>query len=347
MREQKFINSELCHDLLLTKMQPKLAYSQMVDYDEWKRELQAKFLELTGLDEIAKSDCPLNFDVEWKEEKDGYTLIRFTFDSEIGETVPCYLLVPNTGKKKYPVAITMQGHTTGFHNSIGEPKSEEDEKNYPRNAFAIQAVQNGFIALAIEQRGMGERKPFHGNRLPQSKCVYASRVAISLGRTILGERIWDIHKAIDVLEQYFPECDMDKILITGNSGGGTISYYSACYDQRIKLSVPSCSFCSYKESILSIAHCACNYIPLAYKYFDMQDLACMIAPRKLVVVTGEKDTIFPIDGVRRSYETVKEIYAKNQADHHCRLIETPMDHWWCVDIVWNAINEECKKLGWK
>lgn len=346
MREQKRINTELCHDILVQKIVPKLAYTKECDYTEWKDTLKEKFYELTGLNDIPENTCPLNIQIEWEEDKGTHKMLRFTFDSEVGETVPCYLLIPNTGKEKYPVAIVLQGHTTGFHLSIGEYK-EGDERYLEKrnNEFAIQAVQNGFIALAIEQRGLGERKPLKGNRLPKNNCQYASRTALEMGRTILAERVWDVHRAIDTLSA-FPKCDLDKILITGNSGGGTASYYAACYDERIQLCVPSCSFSPYKESILSIAHCACNYIPSAFKYFDMQDLACMIAPRKLVVITGKEDTIFPIEGVRRGFETVKAIYERNHAGENCRIIETPKDHWWCEDIVWPAIQEEVKKLGW-
>lgn len=339
------INSDLCHELLVKKIRPKLSYSSKYDYVKWKTKIMEKFIELTGLDEIAKNACPLNLQVEWEKDKGSYRLIRFTFDSELGETVPCYLLIPNTKRKKYPVAITLQGHSTGFHNSIGEPKYEGDEKNYPRTAFALQAVQNGFVALAIEQRGMGERKPMRYDRLPEANCRYASMVAIALGRTLLGERIWDVHKAIDTLS-YFSECDLDKILITGNSGGGTMSYYAACFDERIKMSVPSCSFSPYATSILDIAHCNCNYMPGMYQHFEMQDLACLIAPRHLSIITGKEDTIFPVEGVRLGFETVKNIYEKNGVRGNCSLIETPKDHWWCVDIVWDEINRLCKHLNW-
>ena len=79
----------------------------------------------------------------------------------------------------------------------------------------------------------------------------------------------------------------------------------------------------------------------------MEDLACMIAPRNLIVVTGQKDDIFPIEGVRRGFETVRQIYKVNGVEDKCRLLETPMHHWWCVDLVWTAINEESKIIGWK
>lgn len=349
------INPDLSHKLLWRAMKPSLSRRKDgASYNEWKEEIRAKFVQLTGLDKIAENGCPLNFQIESEENKDGYKRIRFTFDSEVGERVPCYLLIPDTGKERYPVAITMQGHSTGFHNSIGEPKLERDtEYALGRGAFALQAVKNGYIALAIEQKGMGERRSRYSygeNNEFYSRphmCAVASLNAIALGRTLIGERVWDIHKAIDVLEEFFPQCDMDKILITGNSGGGTISYYSACFDERIKLSAPSCSFAPYGPSILNVEHCACNYIPSVYQYFDMQDLACLIAPRKLIVITGEKDPIFPIAGVKNGFERVKEIFTENGVSENCRLEITPKEHWWCEDIVWTAINEETAKLGWQ
>lgn len=96
--------------------------------------------------------------------------------------------------------------------------------------------------------------------------------AILLGRTLIGERCFDIRCAIDQLS-HFPECDTEKIAITGNSGGSTISYYAAAYDSRIGLSMPSCAVCPCRESIAKMNHCSCNYIPGALRYFDMQDIA--------------------------------------------------------------------------
>ena len=176
-------------------------------------------------------------------------------------------------------------------------------------------------------------------------CEYTAHIALLLGRTILGERMWDVSKAIDALS-YFPQCDTDKILITGNSGGGTMSYYAACYDERIKLSVPSCAFCSYEDSIMNWFHCSCNFIPHAYEWFEMQDLSCLIAPRKLVVIAGEKDAIFPMYGVEKGGKTAEKIYQTAGAKENYRLVKTPKAHWWCEDIVWSAIKEETAKMEW-
>ncbi|MBQ8657673.1 MAG: acetylxylan esterase [Clostridia bacterium] len=337
------VNGDLCHDLLVQKTRRKLAYRNDCNYEDWKRSIKEKFIELTGVDKILESakDCPLNIDIERKEEKNGYMQIRFTFESEPGATVPCYLLIPNTGKKKYPVAITLQGHYLGgMYGSIGEIRLKRDEAYQPRGAFAVQAARNGYVALAIEQRAMGERTSTAKMRkYPNQICFFTALRALGLGRTLIGERILDVMRAIDCLSE-FPECDTDKILITGNSGGGTTSFYAGCIDERIKLVAPSCAFCGYATSIMDVVHCTCNYIPGAYGYFEMEDLACMIAPRKFLPIAGKEDPIFPIEGVKKSFETVKEIYKRVGAEENCRLVQTPKGHWWCEDIVWSEIGKE-------
>ena len=342
MRE---IVGDLCHSELLKKTKQILAFDETKDYGTWKKEVQDKLYELLGMEEIEKNACPLQLTIEKDEKKDGYRQIRFVFESEQGAFVPCYLLIPDTGKDKYPVVITLQGHSSGFHNSIAEPKNEkENEYALGRGKFAVQAVQRGYIALAIEQRAMGERKTDRHDFSPLM-CSFPTLTAFLLGRTTIGERVWDVQRAIDLLSE-FPQADTDKIVLTGNSWGGTATYYTACMEERIKIAVPSCAFCSYETSILDIFHCPCNYIPSAYKWFEMQDLACMIEPRNLAIVAGGEDGIFPINGVRAGFETVQKIYNTAGAKENCRLVVTEKGHWWCEDIVYNTIAEEAKKLGW-
>ncbi len=342
-------NGLLCHDILTEEMKPELAFNAKSNYANWKEQVRRKFIETTGLDRIEQNVCEPQLEIESEEQKEGYRQIRFSFYSEVGAVVTCYLLLPDLGKEKYPVVITLQGHSTGFHNSIGAPKYPEDEAYMPRGAFAVQAVKEGYATVAIEQRGMGERAAQNGDfrRVHLEKrggCYYEAVTAQLLGRTIIGERCWDIKRTIDILAN-FSECDLDKIAITGNSGGGTASYYAACYDERIKICMPSSAFCPYKESILRYYHCSCNYIPSAYRYYDMQDLSCLIAPRQLVITTGQLDPSFLVEGVRRGYETVEKVYAKANAEGNCHLNITPNGHWWNVDLMWSEMKKQMEKLG--
>ncbi len=53
----------------------------------------------------------------------------------------------------------------------------------------------------------------------RADCYYEAVAAGLMGRTIIGERCFDICKTIDMLGEHFGSvCDMDKIVITGNSG---------------------------------------------------------------------------------------------------------------------------------
>lgn len=346
------------HDHVIKNTVPKLSFSDSRDYSKWKEEIREKFIELFGIDKIEKNlaENP-DFQIESEVDMGDYTRIRFSFYSEVDARVPVYILIPKDIKKgeKRPVVITLQGHSTGFHNSVGIPLYHgdefhmDDEEYQKRNGkFAVQAVNEGYIAVAIEQRGMGERsatnQPDRRVHVFNKGCYYESVTAILLGRTIQGERIIDISRTIDMLDNFKDVCDLDKIILTGNSGGGTATYYTACYDERIKIAAPSCAFCPYPESILNFYHCSCNYIPRAFEFFDMQDLACLIAPRQLVLVNGKLDPSFLIEGVRRGYETVKKIYEKAGAKDSCRSVETEKGHYWCDDLMWPLIKEELQKL---
>lgn len=339
----KKIDGDLAHSLLLNEIKPKFSLSKATDISAHKKALKSKFIELIGYDKVLNNAVPLKIEIEQDVDKGEYRQIRFVFESEKGAFVPCYLLIPKGEKKKYPVAITMQGHSTGFHNSIGVPHEDED-KEYAkgRGQFAVQAVKNGYIALAIEQRAMGERKT--SRHASEFGCAFSALTALSLGRTVIAERIFDISRAIDALAN-FKECDVDKIFITGNSGGGTISYYAPIIEERIKFCAPSCAVCSYKDSIMDIYHCACNYIPFCYEWFEMQDLAILIAPRPIIVIAGKDDHIFPIKGVKEAFSTIKTAYEMSGSKDACELVITGKGHWWCEDIVWKAINTCARKLN--
>ena len=344
---RRTINGDLCHELIWNGIKPSLAFDSARDFEEWRIEAHKKFRELLCIDKIRENICPLNLEIEQTEECPSYTKIRFSFESERGALVPCYLLIPKLGRDKYPLVICLQGHTGGFHHSIGEVKKEGDERFQPHTAHALQSVERGYAALCIEMRAMGERE---SSRYPNPgihPCAINALTAINLGRTTAGERVWDISRAIDVMESLEdPRIDLDKIMIMGHSGGGTATYYATCYDERISYGVTCGAFCTYRDSILNIHHCVCNYIPDICNHFEMGDLAGLIAPRRLGIMTGRYDDIFPIKGVREAYDTVKNIYKAAGCPENVQLVESDMGHVFDEKIFWESIINETDKMGW-
>lgn len=187
---KKNINIDLLHEELF-KNKPVLSFDEEIDYLAWKKQIKEKYIELLGLDTISQNKCELNIEIEEIKETDKYVRYRYTFESEKNSVVPCYLLIPKQNKEKYPVCICLQGHTTGFHISIGEKIYDEDEKTLKTDTFALDAVKNGYAALCIEQRGMGERTTPRNDRgrALTCGCYHTAMTALLLGRTLIGERV--------------------------------------------------------------------------------------------------------------------------------------------------------------
>lgn len=324
---------ETNHAHWMASMSQALAFSPKNNFSEWIEALRAKLVELVGL---MPEPVPANVRIEFEQEHGDFRETRFVFSSEPEADVPCHLLIPSSGKGPFPLVICLQGHSTGMHISLGRAKFESDEKSIAGGRdFGLQAVREGYAALVMEQRCFGERK---SSLTGYGNCLHSTLAALLLGRTMIGERVWDVSRAIDVMSN-FSEVDTSRIACMGNSGGGTITYYAACLEPRIGVAMPSCSVCTYQTSIAVIEHCSDNYLPGALRYFEMGDLTALIAPRHLIVVAGRYDQIFPIDGVEENFENIRNIYAAAGAPDNCRLIVGEAGHQFYPEQAWPVLRE--------
>ncbi|MDR3710935.1 MAG: alpha/beta hydrolase family protein [Capsulimonadaceae bacterium] len=325
------------HEALYSSITPSLGFQGQTTV-QWRRELASAFQKALGWDP-SKERGRLNVEILEEAETKTYTRRKLVFESEPGADVWGHLLTPKGPTGNLPAFVCLQGHTNGMHVSIGEVRNDRDQNCVDRELdYAIQAVHEGYIALAIEQRAFGERKEALQQARATSGCEDAAMHALLFGHTLLAERAWDVSRAIDLLET-IPGVDKSRIGCMGASGGGTATYYAACVDERISIAMPACSVCTYADSIFRINHCTCNYIPGILKIADMGDLAGLIAPRKLIIVAGDKDEIFPIEGVRRAYDTAERIYAAVGASNRIRLVVCDGGHRFFARESWAAVRE--------
>ena len=323
---------------LMKQVQP--AYRRGADepLEAWQEKARARLGELLGMARMTPTEP--DFRIEWTQQKDGYTETRFLFQSEPETDVCCHLLVPDGAAGKLPFIVCLQGHSRGMHISLGTPMYEGDEKSIAGGRdFARQIVARGQAALAIEQRGFGQR-----GGTPEPACQQPAVQAMMLGRTLIGERCWDISRALDVALANFPVLDGTRIGIMGNSGGGTATIYAAALDTRFTAAMPSCAFCGYLPSIGAQHHCICNYVPGIMNEFDMSDLAGLIAPRPLVIVNGKEDTIFPLASAQEQAAIARTYYAAANADSAMRHVIGSEGHRFYPVEAWPVFDEV---TGWR
>ncbi|MFW6303835.1 MAG: alpha/beta hydrolase family protein, partial [Candidatus Sumerlaeota bacterium] len=327
-----------CHHYLMDQIEQSHRWEPAMDAVAWRNTFRPVLNELV-MKNLPEERPDLDVVSLWRRQVNQGTIEKIEFTAEDHCRMPAYVCLPSNAKPPWTFCICLQGHSTGMHNSVGLDKETEREKIDVEGDrdFALQCMDRGLAAICIEQRGLnGERKEqIIGSR---GSCHEGTLHAFMLGRTMVGERVYDVDRAIDYLSTR-GDVSMDRIGVMGNSGGGTTSVFAAALLDRIAWAMPSCYFCTFRDSILAIHHCLCNYVPDLYRHAEMAEVLGLFAPRPLVVVAGKEDTIFPIDATRSEFQRLESIYeATNQADK-CRLVVGPEGHRFYADQAWPVLLE--------
>ncbi len=262
--------------------------------------------------------------------------------SEPGYQVPFYLLRPLAQDGPRPVVITPHGHGKAgkaTYVGIANTPAEAAQIDEGERDIALQAVRQGYIAIAPDMRG------FASTRLSQdvakdrtSSCRTMQMHALLFGRTLVGERVWDMRRLVDFVESQ-ESMDAQHIVMTGNSGGGTVTLFAGALDPRIGIVIPSCYFSTFVGSIGAVEHCECNYVPGMLQLGEMADVAGLVAPRPFLAVAGREDPIFPLAAVKEGFEHLQHIYQTVGRPERCELYVGDEGHRYYKARVWPFVQE--------
>ncbi len=227
--------------------------------------------------------------------------------------MPVYLLVPKGATSPLPVVLAFHGHGYGAKDIVGlwEDGSERQNPDGYQKHFGVALCRAGFAVAAPEISCFGERRTDFshlqtGQQAP-STCTHTAMLAFHLGLSPLSLRVHDAMRLVDYLETR-PELDCGRLGAMGISGGGMHTLFSTCIDTRIRACVVSGYFSTFRDSVLAMNHCACNYVPGLAEFGEMHDLAGLIAPRPMLVEAGDHDPIFPLRAVRAGVAKARAIY---------------------------------------
>ena len=296
------------------------------DFEVWAASFRPVLRQMIGLEAIEESLCGFEPSVSLSSAEDmgDYTRRSGMLHSEPELDLPFWYLEPKSSAL-HPLALLPHGHyrENGHNIAVGIAADDETKDriaNEDRDV-AVQAVRYGFAAIAPAARGfrpagipdLNER---HGGQDCRSQLIHS----LLAGRTVIGERVWDLTCLIDWAYAQ-RNIDRSNTLVMGNSGGGVTTLYASACDPRISIAVASCSYCSFVGGNGFIHHCDCNAVPGILTCGEFHDVAGLIAPRHLLTVNGRQDGLFPIDEVERAVDELRLIYQSSGAsDRH--------DHRW-------------------
>ncbi len=149
----------------------------------------------------------------------------------------------------------------------------------------------------------------------------------SRGYTPAGVEAWNCIRALDYL-QTRKEVDPNQIGVTGRSGGGAYSWWLAALDDRIKVAVPVAGITDLRNRVVDGtvgSHCDCVSMVNTYRW-DYPLVAALVAPRPLLISNTDKDALFPLDGVLRIHQKVRDIYKLYNAEKNLGLHITESPH---------------------
>lgn len=307
----------------LETLTPKLAWDAATPeaHAAWREQFDAKLRELLG---HMPERVPLA--VHWDEsdvlETDRFTRRKLYIQSERHYWVPAYYFTPKPVSGKTPAIVCLHGHS-GIYPYIREGTDAEKKKGREHELdYAVHFAEQGYITLAVVQRGWNETradKPHSCNRVTMDSFL--------TGATPAGLRSWDAMRCIDFLQSR-DEVDAARIGAAGLSGGGTTTLFLTALEPRVRAAIVAGYFCTFRDSIYSIHHCICNCVPHIMEWGEMSDVAALIAPRPLLVISGEKDRIFPIEATRRAFKQLGKTYAVLGAEYRLESDFFPGVHEW-------------------
>jgi len=264
------------------------------EFRDWEQKARAKVIELLSIEHLEL--VSLDMQVLSEEDAGSYIVQKIAYQTFPDIWVPAYLLIPKSSSEPMPTGLCPHGHGYGKEQVMNEDGAYH---KYPRHL-----AEAGFVTLVPDHISFGERA--NPNKGYQG-CSFEHEALNLLGGTVIGYRMWDLQRAIDLLET-LPQVDSNRIGCTGLSLGGEMTLYLSACDTRISVACIAGFLTSFAGTFLKEPHCICGYVPKMVRYLEHADIASLIAPRPLLIQSGTKDGSFLSNDAEAAYKELNELY---------------------------------------
>lgn len=287
----------------------------LADWKAHRDEYRHQLFGMLGLDPLpARGD--LKATVTSKVERDDFTVENLHFQSSPGLYVTANLYLPKNVSRPAPTILYLSGHGPVISNGV----SYGNKVSYQHHGAWF--ARNGYVCLVIDTLQLGEILGLHHGTYRENLWWWNSR-----GYTPAGVEAWNCIRALDYLSTR-PEVDTNRFGATGRSGGGAYSWWIAALDERIKAVAPVAGITDLHNHVVDgtvEGHCDCMFTVNTHRW-DYAQVAALVAPRPLLIVNTDADSIFPLDGVVRLHSKVRSIYDLHGASTNLGLVIAPGPH---------------------
>ncbi len=248
--------------------------------------LRARLAELVG---FAVPSPASDLEISDARQRDGYREQLVRYPSETGEAVPALLLRPE-GNGPFPAVVAYHQHHSQWHLGKSEVAGLAGD---PDQAFGPVLARAGIAVLAPDTVGFEDRRRSRtatANGDDDGK-QYHKEITYRLlsGELLISTILADGAQAVSTLAQVHG-IDRDRIGVVGHSMGGSTALFHAALDGRVRFACASGAAATYRAKIAAGTGIEASLvIPGIRKLADIDDIATLIAPRPLLLVSATED----------------------------------------------------------
>ncbi len=256
------------------------------------------------------------------------------FYSETNQVVPFLIWKSSNAKGRMPAVILL-------HGTCGSKEIFYD--------IGTRLAARGLLAIAIDAR-------YHGERIPGGCKAYNDAIVRAWREKdpsrqehpLYYDTVYDVWRTVDYL-QTRDDVDPVRIGLVGFSKGGIEAWMAAATDERIKVVVPDIAVQSFAWSfshdrwqgrVATVGDAAqtaaadmgkprvdaesaralfSKLLPGIFDKFDCPQMLPLIAPRPMLILSGDEDPNNPIEGAELAFAAARKAYRQQNASDRLRI----------------------------
>lgn len=266
--------------------------------EDWERarpRYHQEYMDMLGLWPLPEK-TPLHATVTGTLDRGDYSVDMVHYQSRPGlyVTANLYRPAPAVPARRYPAVLYVCGHSSRGRNG----------NKTAFQSHGIWLARHGYICLMVDTLQLGEIAGIHHGTYREGRWWWLSR-----GYTPAGVECWNGVRGLDYLCSR-SDVDPTRLGVTGISGGGAATFWIAAADERVRAAAPvsgMADLASYVPNRVINGHCDCMFLYNTYQW-PWTRIAALVAPRPLLFVNSDQDSIFPMDANERVLARLERLY---------------------------------------